>query len=263
VLYLASKLLWAVVAPGNLLVLLLALGAAWLVARRGRHGAGIVLASLAGFLAVAILPLGPVLLSPLENRFPVPENLPARIDGIIILGGAIDGALSAARGQTVFTGSASRVTEALLLARQHPEARIVYSSGEAALRPVGAPEAEAGRQFLLRQGIDDSRIIAETRSRNTVENAVFSQALADPQPGQAWVLVTSAFHMPRAVGCFRRIGWDVIPYPVDYMTEPAPGLSLDFDLQRRLVPLTLALKEWIGLVAYRWLDRTSALFPAP
>ena len=85
---------------------------------------------------------------------------------------------------------------------------------------AASAEAAATRGCSSRDGLDARRILVETRSRNTYENAVYSKELAQPQPGQIWLLVTSANHMPRAVGCFRAVGFDVIPYPVDYDTGP-------------------------------------------
>jgi uncharacterized SAM-binding protein YcdF (DUF218 family) len=117
------------------------------------------------------------------------------------------------------------------------------------------------RDLLVAQGIDAARIRVEERSRNTYENAVFSRALVEPQAGQVWLLVTSASHMARAVGCFRHLGWPVVAYPVDYRTEssPRPG----FLLAEHLALLDLIVKEWVGLVAYRILGYTDTLLPAP
>ena len=63
-----------------------------------------------------------------------------------------------------------------------------------------------------RLGLEEGRVIYEDRSRNTTENAEFSRDIARPRPEETWLLITSAFHMPRAVGCFRRVGWNVVPF---------------------------------------------------
>ncbi len=104
----------------------------------------------------------------------------------------------------------------------------------------------------------------EDKSRNTWENAIFTRDLVNPKPGDTWLLVTSAWHMPRAMGIFRKAGFKVTAYPVDYLTYGnsrdlhPPRLALD-EMER----LENALHEWIGLVAYRLTDKTDALFPAP
>jgi uncharacterized SAM-binding protein YcdF (DUF218 family) len=262
-LYVIGKVFWAIVAPGNLLLLFLLFGLAALVHRRRPRGSGASLAILAalGLLTLAILPVGQWALAPLEARFPVP-HLPAHVDGIIVLGGAVEPAIARAHGEVALNDAAERIVEPLVLLRQHPEARLLLSGGDAALLPRGdGLEADVTQLLFVALGIAPERILVEDRSRNTVENALYSRNLAQPKPGEVWVLVTSAAHMPRAVGCFRRIGWDVLAYPVDFRTEarPRPG----FDLGGHLAQLDWAAKEWVGLLAYRLLDRTDAWFPAP
>lgn len=260
-LFVLSKLFWAVVAPGNLLLLLLLAG---LMAQRGgrrRRGSRLALGAALALLAVAVLPIGQWLVAPLEARFPQPQ-LPAHIDGIIVLGGAVQPDITRAHGQVALDGAASRITETLALALRHPEAKLLLSGGDAdILTHPGEREADDTRRLLIELGVPPERILVEDRSRNTFENALFSRRVAAPKPGETWVLVTSAWHMPRAVGCFRAVGWKVLPYPVDYHTET--DLRPDFELGRHLALLAVASKEWVGLVAYRLVGRTDALFPGP
>jgi uncharacterized SAM-binding protein YcdF (DUF218 family) len=259
--FVASKLFWGLAAPGNLLLLLL-LGAILAMARsRRRRGFRVAMVVALALLAVAVLPVGQWLVAPLEERFPVPL-VPARIDGIIVLGGAVDPAISRAHGQVALDEAAERITAALALTERHPEARLLLSGGDGSLLPrPGEEEAELMRALLIELGVAPERLLAEDRSRNTFENAVMSRDMAQPKPGETWLLVTSAAHMPRAVGCFRHIGWDVIPYPVDFRTEDSP--RPEFLLSGHLALLDLAAKEWVGLAAYRLLGRIDTLFPAP
>jgi uncharacterized SAM-binding protein YcdF (DUF218 family) len=199
----------------------------------------------------------------LEERFPRPPALPERIDGILVLGGAVDPALSLSYGETVFNGSVSRVLTGIALARRHPEAKLALIGGEGAFLPVGFAEARATQRFVEEEGIAAERIIIEDRSRSTHENAVFAKAMIEPRPGAAWVLVTSAFHMPRAVASFRAAGWPVIAYPTDYKIDPRTGLRPSFSLVEGLGTSTLAGKEWIGLFGYWTRGWTRELFPAP
>jgi uncharacterized SAM-binding protein YcdF (DUF218 family) len=259
-LFVASKLFWAVVAPGNLLLLLLLAGLV-AMARGRRRGFRLVLAAALALAAAAVLPVGQWLALPLEVRFPVP-TLPARIDGIIVLGGAIEPGITKAHGEVALNEAGARIVEAFILARRDPEAKLLLSGGDASIFPhPGEDEAEDTRRLFLAFGIAPERILVEGRSRNTYENALYSHALADPKPGQTWVLVTSAMHMPRAVGCFRHVGWNVLPYPVDFHTTAHPGLG--FALADHLGLLDLAAKEWVGLVAYRLLGRIDEVFPGP
>ncbi len=254
--FVASKLLWIVVAPGNLLLIVLVAGvivAAW---SRRRRGFGLIAAATAGLLVIAALPIGPWL------------TAPARVDGIVVLGGSVDPGLSWSRGQITLVAAAGRVTETVVLARRFPEARVVISGGDGSLFPGGLSEATATRDLLVDLGVAAAeRIVVEGNSRNTYENAVMSHAAVQPKTGETWLLVTSALHMPRAVGCFRRVGWTIVPYPVDYRTTlkltTSPGLQPGLLLADDLMLVTLAVKEWLGLAAYYALGRTDALLPAP
>jgi len=259
--FVAGKLLWAVLAPGNLLLLLLLACLFWAARSRRRQGlAPAVLAALL-LLTVAVLPLAQWVAAPLEGRFPIPA-IPARVDGIIVLGGAVEVEISRAHGEVALNHAAARITEALALAQRHPEARLLLSGGDSAVLPrAGDREAEVTRALFVELGMAPERILVEDRSRTTFENALMSRDLAQPKAGEVWLLVTSAMHMPRAVGCFRHAGWEVLPYPVDFHTGGAA--RADFALAEHLFLLDLAAKEWVGLVAYRLFGRTDALFPGP
>jgi uncharacterized SAM-binding protein YcdF (DUF218 family) len=258
----AGKLVWVVLAPGNLLLLLLLAGVLLAWRRKGR-GRALIGAAAIGLLACATLPLGNWLAAPLENRFPPPLIMPERIDGVVLLAGAIDPVLSAARGQVTIGGAASRVTETIALARRYPGARIVISGGEGTLVQHDQPEAATTKALMVALGVAPERIELENRSRNTAENASLAYDLVRPLPGATWLLVTSAMHMPRAVGSFRRAGWRILPFPVDYQTLPHPRIAPGFDLAGGLSFLTTALKEWVGLAGYYAMGRTDALLPGP
>ncbi len=265
--FLLSKLLWAVTAPVSVLLVLACAGtlaAGSLSAGKARAGRRVALAATVALLACGVLPLGLLILRPLEDRFPqVPADFPAPT-GFVVLGGSTDEALDAARGQVTVSTSADRVTEAVVMARRYPQARVVFSGGSGALVPTGLTEAEETRRLWIAMGIAPERITIENRSRNTDENARFTTALVRPQPGDTWLLVTSAFHVPRAVGLFRASGFPVVPYPVDYRTA---GTGADWwpsaDLSTGLQRLDFAVHEWVGLVSYWIAGKTSALFPAP
>src|SRR5690349_967770 len=203
--FIASKLFWAVMAPGNLLLLLLLAGVLWLARSRQRRGLGLVGVVALLLLTIAVMPLGQWLVLPLELRFPVP-SLPERVDGIVVLGGGVDAWTSRAHGQTVLNDAGDRIVQAAVLARRHPEARLVLSGGEGTMLAYGEQEAEYARALLVELGVPAERIVLEDRSRNTYENAVFARQVAKPRPGETWLLVTSAMHMPRSVGCFRHAG---------------------------------------------------------
>lgn len=262
VLFVASKALWALLRP-NTLALVLALLGLLLVWRGRRFGRWPLLAGLGWYAAVFALPLSALLTLPLEERFARPAALNGPVAGIVVLGGAVEQDLTEAHGIPALNGAAERMTEAVALARRHPAARVVFTGGSAAVIPGGPTEADTARRLFADLGLPPERLVFEQESRNTHENAVLTRRLAEPRPGETWLLVTSASHMPRAMGCFRAAGWRVVPWPVNYTTGRDPGLWWNWPFPTRLNQAEWAMREWIGLVAYRLMGRTDALFPAP
>ncbi|MBF0093019.1 MAG: YdcF family protein [Alphaproteobacteria bacterium] len=258
----ASKLIWAVMDPAALLFMALVAGTAALWTRRWRGGRAIVGGAVVGILFLGVVPVGDWLLIGLENRFPRVEVLSGRVDGIIVLGGFADQFVTTARGQPSVNGSIERLTEFMALADRHPDARLVVAGGSGDPFRQDLKESLVTRRFMAQWGFDADRVVFEDRSRNTYENAAFAKALARPVPGERWVLITSAFHMPRAVAVFRAAGWPVIPYPVDYLTEGRLRWRPRLNPVEGLASLWVT-HEWAGLLAYRLMGRTSSLFPAP
>ena len=258
--FLLSKLLWALVSPASLMLLLMLVA---LLSLRRRPALGYTSLMLATLMlgAVNLAPVAHWLAGPLEARFPA-QPLPAQVDGIIVLGGAIDALSSAATQQPQVNGAAERLLAFAELARRYPQAQLIYTGGSGSARDQKDREADIAKPMFAALGLDTQRIVFERDSRNTWENALYSKALVHPQPGQTWLLVTSAWHMPRSVGCFRKAGWNVVPYPVDYIGSDAQDWA-KFDAADQLPAVTLAVKEWIGLAAYHLMGRTDAWFPAP
>ncbi|MGQ0665105.1 MAG: YdcF family protein [Pseudomonadota bacterium] len=259
-----SKLLGPLVDPRTLVFLALVLGTALLWTRWSRAGRGLVSAAVALAVLFGAVPIGPWLLARLEDRFPAPAASPGGVDGIVALGGDVAAALAVSRGGTSFgAGGAGRLIAFAELARRHPQARLIFSGGAASLLRPDVKEASAAAVVLPLLGLDPARVIFEDRSRNTHENAVMTLALADPKPGETWLLVTSAFHMPRAIGAFRRAGWTIQPWPADYLTEPQLRAAWTLTFDGGFALAAIAVREWAGLVFYRALGRTDALFPGP
>ncbi|HEV7268757.1 MAG TPA: YdcF family protein [Falsiroseomonas sp.] len=261
-LFLASKVFWAVARP-NTLALVLSLVGLVLVWRGRRFGRWPLALGLGWYAAVFVLPVSALLTLPLEARFPRPATLPGPVAGIVVLGGAVEQQLTEAHGIPALNGAAERMTEAVALARRHPEARLVFTGGSAALIPGGPTEADTARRLFADLGVPAERLTFEQESRNTHENAVLTHPLVRPGASETWLLVTSASHMPRAMGSFRAAGWNVTAWPVNYTTGADPGLWWQWPFPTRLNQAEWALREWIGLAAYRLMGRTGAVFPAP
>lgn len=260
--FIIGKLLWLIAAPANFLLLLLAVGTLRLTLSQRQRGLSLVFAATVGLIAAAFLPGGEWFLMPLENRFASSEP-PAQIDGIVVLGGAVDEVVSQARGRPSLTGEAERVVQASELARRYPQARVAVVGGTGRFSGAALPEAAVMRKFLVDRGVDPGRITEEARSRNTYENAVFGFQAVKPKSGESWILITSAAHMPRAVGCFRRAGWQVTPYPVDFRTTGRLSWLSNWTPIEEIALLNIAAKEWVGLAAYYVMGRTDTLFPGP
>ncbi len=259
----ASKVFWVLAQPGNLLVVVLVVGLLLQLVGWRRAGRWLVGLAALAFAAIAVLPIGAWLLAPLENRFPTIAEPPERIDGIVVLGGSFRLALTEDRGHVALNESADRMTGMIALARRYPEARVVFTGGSGSLSPGRLTEANVAARLFAELGFDPARVEFEGKSRNTFENAVYSRDLVKPQEGEIWLLVTSAFHMPRAVGVFETVGWRVIPYPVDYRTPRSQGDMFGGGLARGLANSGSAVHEWLGLIAYRLMNRTQRLFPGP
>lgn len=233
--------------------------------RTGRFFMGLAL------LAIAILGATPAsyfILAPLENRFP-PTNLDAgpEIKGIIVLGGAIDTHISTARGTPALNGAAERLTAIPDLARRFPHAQIIFSGGVGLLQDQfvdDKPEADAARKIFASFGIPPERLLFEDRSRNTQENAAFTHDLVKPGASDHYLLVTSAYHMPRAMALFRKAGFIVEPWPVDYRTAgPQDAGRFFHSLSEGLLQSDIAIREWIGLYGYYWAGQIDQPFPTP
>jgi len=264
-LFIVSKVLYFILQPSSLCVLAIAAGL--LVTRsatRPALGMRLLSAGLAALLIAGLSPLANLVLLPLESRFPRPslEDM-GPVRGMIILGGFED--MTAERGAGLgLNEAAERITEAARLARLLTSTRIVFTGGAAGvLRDDPAQGARVAR-WLGDIGIAPSRILVEERSRNTWENATETRQLLGAAASGRWLLVTSAGHMPRAMGVFRKAGFDVVAFPVDFRTAGWSAVLRGFDsLGAGLRRLDDGGREWIGLISYWLLGRTSALFPAP
>ena len=232
-----SKIFWLFFAPSHVIVWIAV--AAVLALILGKRRTGFLLAGLSALIliAIGIIPSAIWLLRPLEFQYGRPTHHLENVKGILILGGG--------------ESTQARLISAFILARQYPEAMVVYSGGSNHMVGVQDPVV-AGRSqsMLLNLGLSPARLTMEDRSRNTWENILFSQQLVKPRAGETWLLATSAVQMPRAMGVARRLGWTFVAWPTDWRTGQHVFSSYF------LVPLNLgmfdeAVREWIGLFAYR------------
>ena len=262
--FILSKILGFILTPSNFVALLLLVGLVLLATRWRAAAVRLMAGGIVLLLFMGFSPFGNVLLLSLSERFPAWHESGRAPDGIVVLGGAINPELSEARGTAEINASAERITAAAELARRFPHARIVLSGGNNRLINPVSTEAAVSKRLLERLGVPADRIVEEDRSRTTAENAVFTRDLLRPKPGELWLLVTSAYHMPRSVGAFRAAGFNVVPYPVDWRTRGwRDAFTLFETLSGGLSRTDTAVHEWIGLIAYRLTGRSSELLPGP
>ena len=240
--YYVSKMFWLLAAPTNALILISAIAALWAVLSGSKFAARLAAAAACMLVIGTFTPIGVALRAPLENRFAFSPRPQAPPDGIILLAGSVrDGIYAMAQ-----------------LSQDYPKARLIFS---------GFSATDETDKYLLkifvRLGGDPARLYLEPRPRTTSEDALYTAALLKPKPSERWLLVTSALHMPRAVGCFRDAGFQVEPYPVEFRTVRIHPFANFAPGSEALSHFDTAAKEWIGLVAYRLMGKTDALFPGP
>jgi uncharacterized SAM-binding protein YcdF (DUF218 family) len=263
--FVLSKILWFLFQPSSVIAMMIAGGLALQWTRCKAWGLRLMLSGTALLFVLGLSPIGGALILPLEERFPRPALDDAEtFAGIIVLGGAEDARVGAARNVSAVNEAAERLSETVTLARRFPQARIVFTGGSAALLTAKAPEADAARRFFEDLGVEPGRVVLESQSRNTHENARLTFDLLRPKPGETWLLVTSAFHMPRAVGTFRKAGFNVRAFPVDYRTSGLDEIYRPFSsIPEGLRRVDFVFREYVGLVTYYLSGRSAALFPAP
>jgi uncharacterized SAM-binding protein YcdF (DUF218 family) len=264
--FVLAKVLWVLLQPSTLLVGAVLAGTALSVTTWCRLGRGLAWGGGIALAICGLVPLGDALIQPLELRFHRPDldRVGPTIAGIIVLGGGEDGHAVGAPQLAGLNEAAERYTEAVALARRLPAARLVFSGGSGWLLTAEQPEAEGAGRLFAALGIAEDRITLEGQSRNTHENALLSAKVLKPAPDQRWLLVTSAWHMPRAMGTFRRAGFAVEPWPVDYRTpRPLDMMRAYSSIPEGLRRIDFVTREYIGLAAYYLTGRIDALLPGP
>jgi uncharacterized SAM-binding protein YcdF (DUF218 family) len=262
--FILSKTLGQFMVPSNFMMAAGLIGIVLLCTRFRRLASWFIVTSLVLIAFAGYSPLGRILMLSLEQRFPPWDASRGAPDGIVVLGGAIDPEISVVRNAVALNDSAERITITAELARRYPNARIVFTGGTGSLDPDAPLEAPVAVKELVALGVAHDRITADEQSRNTIENAVFSRLLANPKPGERWILVTSASHMPRAIAVFRAAGFPVEAYPVDYRTRDRGDAARPFGSFPEGLEMTdHAVHEWAGLLVYRLTGKTSELSPAP
>ncbi|MDO1580530.1 YdcF family protein [Rhizobium oryzicola] len=251
-----SKIVWLLAQPLSLAFFLSVLAGLLGLLGWRRLGSSMALATALVLFLTLYTTTGNLMLQALEDRVPRPQAEPREIACMIVLGGAIENEVMNSRGGIEFNAAADRYTEALRLAIAHPEARILVSGGDGSFSGRYEGEAAAAERFFSSYGVSTARVIKENESRNTWENMQKTKALLEKQGLKECLLITSAFHMPRATALFEKAGLAVKPWPVDYRTSGTVSPGLDFTQPSLNAQNTsTAVREWLGLIGYRLAGR--------
>lgn len=264
--FVLAKVLWFLLQPSSLMIGAVIVGAALVGTRWQRQGKRLLWGAVAALLVCGLSPLSDLLIQPLEARFARAdlERAGQAITGIIVLGGGEDSRIVGRPELAPLNEAAERYTESVVLARRLPQARLVFSGGSGVLVGAHQQEADMAGRLFAALGIARERITLEAKSHDTYENAAFTARIVNPKPDERWLLVTSAVHMPRAVGCFRRAGFVVETWPVDYRTpSPLTLARLPVSIADGLKRIDSVTREYVGLVVYYLTGRTTALLPGP
>ncbi|HCD06255.1 MULTISPECIES: YdcF family protein [unclassified Methylophaga] len=260
--FVISKLAWAVLSPVMLLNILLVFGTLLLILGYRRIALRFLFPAMLFSLSLMLLPVGDWLIYPLEARISQPLQLPDDIDGIIVLGGGEDIKSTISWQQPQVGQASDRYFGAAYLAARYPGSPVIFTGGHNLLFfDAGTTPAQLSHQLLTMVGIDEKRLIIESQSRNTYENFQMLKTVLPQRHGQ-YLLVTSAYHMPRSIGIAKKQGINVLPYPVDYRSQTGDSRRLDFAVFDQLEKLEPAWREWVGLTAYFVAGKTSQWFPA-
>lgn len=244
-----SKLAWYVISPDSLLIILFVFGLILMIRNKQRLAKGIFIFIFSTVLTIAFFPVGEWLVYPLEKQYP-PMPIVENVDGLILLGGG-EHMVRKEYWKYPVIGKANRTVAFIDLAKKYPGAKKIYTGGSGNLLNQNAKGADLARRAFNWGGLDTSNITFERQSRNTWENVKLSKKLSINKEGEDWLVVTSAWHMPRSVGVFCKENWKIIPYPVDFISKPGNLFRVEWGFTKHLKNLKVGIKEWIGIASYR------------
>ena len=253
--YSLSKALWSIFQPTQILVYLLLLVLILSFFNKNKFSKIVSSITIILFILIIFLPNGTYLLWKLEDTYTIPKSFPNKIDGILILGSGINPFLTYQHSQIILNEKIERITESIKLMKQFPDAKGVYSEGAPITAKTKLTNIDVVKMFYKEMGADNKKIIFENKSRNTYENFIFSRKFINNNNSDKWILLTSAYHMKRAMSVAEKLELNFIPYPVDYRLQTAYNWKLVYIVKGRnfltnLNHFQLAVHEYIGLIVY-------------
>ena len=254
-----SKNIWLILGPINFLIILICIGLCLKLFKKKFSSNFFLILSFIYFCIIAVLPTGYYFLNKLESSFQSKKILESNIDGLLILGGPSSSNLSYIHQQVSFNEAGERLTESIKVIKNFKPKKIIFSGGSPS-QTFDSSHAYVAEKFFSEMGIETDNIIFEFKSRNTYENILFSMEIAQPKKEENWLIITSAFHMKRAIYIAEKLDWKFIPYPVDFRTGLLPYTKPSITFLRNINTFDLASHEIIGLISYYFLGRTDKIF---
>ena len=251
-----SKILWLIVNPFNIFIFITLFTMFLYFINFRRLSLIIYLINFIFIALISFFPIGSYLTYIIEKEFHTNTKIPKRVDGILILGGATNPLLFKEFDQISLNGSAERLVESVMIIRKFEKAKVIFSGGSGIVNRSDLGHSQVAKLFYKKMGVDINKIFFEDKSRNTHENIIYSKKIAKPKKNENWLLITSAFHMKRALLIAEKNNWKLIPYAVDFKNVKEFKLIPNLNLLSNLNSFQSGLHEWLGLVAYYLMGRT-------
>ena len=251
-----SKILWLIVNPFNIFIFITLFTMFLYFINFRRLSLIIYLINFIFIALISFLPIGSYLTYIIEKEFHTNTKIPERVDGILILGGATNPLLFKEFDQISLNGSAERLVESVMIIRKFEKAKVIFSGGSGIVNRSDLGHSQVAKLFYKKIGVDINKIFFEDKSRNTHENIIYSKKIAKPKKNENWLLITSAFHMKRALLIAEKNNWKLIPYAVDFKNIKDFKLTPNLNLLSNLNSFQSGLHEWLGLTSYYLMGRT-------
>ena len=255
-----SKFLWSIINPFNIILFFIFIGIVLHFFLKNKLYKFCYFIALLIFIFIAIMPTGNLLYFQLEKKFHTTASLPSEIDGILILSGATDPPLTKEYNLIHLNGSAERLIESIFLMNKYPKAKVIFSGGSGAIHDQNLTHSYVAKKFYKQLNINIRNIVFESKSRNTYENILYSLKIANPSSDEKWILITSAFHMTRAMNISEKLDWKIIPYAVDFRAGKKFSWKPTISFFGNISAMQSASHEWIGLIAYYFMGRTNKIY---
>mgnify|MGYP001416729970 FL=1 len=251
-----SKILWLIVNPFNIFIFITLFTMFLYFINFRRLSLIIYLINFIFIALISFLPIGSYLTYIIEKEFHTNTKFPEQVDGILILGGATNPLLFKEFDQISLNGSAERLVESVMIIRKFEKAKVIFSGGSGIVNRSDLGHSQVAKLFYKKIGVDINKIFFEDKSRNTYENIIYSKKIAKPKKNENWLLITSAFHMKRALLIAEKNNWKLIPYAVDFKNVKEFKVIPNLNLLSNLNSFQSGLHEWLGLVSYYLMGRT-------